>query len=171
MPSSLDVAISLLRGAVDGQLGRSCGVGSGVENVSDLGRSGERVQVCGAGGVTCGVCRVLRRPVAGILRGSVRIYGGDALQFRPTCTVDERPRRVDSCAWSAIVRVLLLEEGEDFLGALDSVASDDTQLLHGQLDVVRPGRRHGPEYGDPANEGRRFCCEAVSERSRRHHRS
>jgi hypothetical protein len=95
-----------------------CCVCCSAQNVPDLGRLGERVEVRGGGSIGGGTCSCLSGFSARVFRSPVRIQCGDALKLRPPSTVSKRPRRFDGSTRSSIVATIFLEDGKYLLSAL-----------------------------------------------------
>ena len=67
--------------------------------------------------------------------------GGDALQLGSSRAVYELPCGINGCPRSRITGVGVLEYREDFLSALRHVARYNSQLTHGQLEVITRSNR------------------------------
>jgi len=126
-----------------GRLGGARGVCGGTEDVAHLVRLREGMQVGRCRGIA-GSGRCVPGGVGTRLsRGPVRVHGGDPLQPRAPGTVDERPGCIDGRARSPVLRVHLLEDRQDDIGAADRVASDVAQVIQAEVEVVRRIDRHG----------------------------
>jgi hypothetical protein len=105
--------------------------------------------------VACAAGSVLRGFTGYILRCSVRVERGGALQFRSCRAVDERPGSLDGGARPGVGAVCLLEDGQDLLSALPGVAGYDPQVVNGQVDVAYRAR-HAVHSRHPGASARRM---------------
>jgi hypothetical protein len=108
----------------------------GAQNVFDLGRFCQTVQVrCGrrVAGATCRFPSSLARH---FLRSLVRCQRAGSLVLRPLSSFGERPRRLYGYTRPSVARVTLLEERQYLLGALGGIASDHPEVLRTQLDLA-----------------------------------
>lgn len=101
------------------------------------------MQVGRGRGVSGGLGGETRRLGSCFPRGPVRIQRGDALECAPASTVDELPRGIEGRPWPAVIRVGLLEHGQDILGGLGDETRHHSQLVGGQLEVTGHGRHDG----------------------------
>src|SRR5690554_4655573 len=60
----------------------------------------------------------------------------DALELGPRRAADELPRRIDGCAWPAVLWVGVAEVRQNFFSALDDVARHSPKLVHSELEVA-----------------------------------
>ena len=104
--------------------------------MTDLRGLGERVQVGGRRGVASGTSGMLSGFIGHLPRRTVRGQRSVALQPGTSCTTGEAPSRVDGGPGTGVVSSGLLEEGKDHFGALGCEASDNSQLVHRQLEVA-----------------------------------
>jgi hypothetical protein len=127
------------------QLGYARRTCSSTENVAYLGSFRDGVEVSGRCGIAGGACSETCGFGGRFLCCSVCVQRGDALQFGPSRAVYELPCGINGCPRSRIAGVGVLEYREDFLSALRHVARYNSQLIHGQLEVITRSNRHDSE--------------------------
>ncbi len=105
------------------------------QDVPDLVRFRNRVQIGGRRGVAGGLCGQSRDFRRRILRSPVRRKRRSPLQRGSLCTADELPRRLDGCARPLITGQRSLEDRQYFCSPLRGITHDDAQVVVGQLEV------------------------------------
>lgn len=137
------------------EFGCSGRVSSCSENVLDLGRLGQRMQVGGA-------CRGHRRPSGLPRRLGVRALGrlegcprGVAQELPPLAAPGELPRGADGVSRPCVVRPIRLEHLEHRFRARRRERGDLTKVLFAQSDFALV-TWHASIFGQPAGLGRQF---------------
>ena len=119
------------------QLRHVCCVCCGAQNMFDLGRFCQRVQVRRGGSVAGGTCRFPSSFARRFLRSLMGCQCACSLELRPFGAFGERPRRFDGGPRPSVARVTLLEDRQHLLGALRGIASDHAEILGTQLNHAR----------------------------------
>jgi len=127
------------------QLGYARRTCSSTENVAYLGSFRDGVEVSGRCGIPGGACSETCGFGGRFLCCSVCVQRGDALQLGPSRAVYELPCGINGSPRSRITGVGVLEYRENFLSALRHVARYNSQLIHGQLEVITRSNRHDSE--------------------------
>lgn len=124
--------------------------------MTDLRGFRERMQVRGSRSVARGVPGGFGRR---ILRGSVCIQRGDALEIRWHCAVREGQGGLNGVARSGVLRVGVLEEVQDLLGTFRAAAGYSSQLIERELEGFGVNR-HG-NYSRPTQPEQLLLVKSV----------